>query len=136
MHVIQDSKVHVYCLYLLKCDVHERMNLYIWIFPLRNASSADSASSLSNGNALTLQDLIEKVVLLKKAVEKERKQFDASSSNTLQSKLRLYASLLASQGSLGTALSYLQQAVGDQVRNIQYIATLLDYIVSRWSVPF
>ena len=88
--------------------------------PNRNASSADSASSLSNGNALTLQDLIEKVVLLKKAVEKERKQFDASSSDTLQSKLRLYATLLASQGSLGTALSYLQQAAGEQVGSIEY----------------
>ena len=95
--------------------VHVHVHIIMY-FPCRNASSADSASSLSNGNALTLQDLIEKVVLLKKAVEKERKQFDASSSNTLQSKLRLYASLLASQGSLGTALSYLQQATGDLVR--------------------
>lgn len=76
---------------------------------------------MSNGNALSLQDLIEKVVLLKKAVEKERKQFDASSSEALQSKLRLYASLLASQGSLNTALSYLQQASGDQVRNRETI---------------
>ena len=87
------------------------------IVPCRNASSTDSASSLSNGNALSLQDLIEKVVLLKKAVERERKHFDTSSSDTLQSKLRLYASVLASQGSLGTALSYLQQATGDQVRS-------------------
>lgn len=101
---------------MLKYNMHEPMNFD----PPRNASSADSASSLSNGNALTLQDLIEKVVLLKKAVEKERKQFDASSSDTLQSKLRLYASLLASQGSLGTALNYLQQAAGEQVSTIVY----------------
>lgn len=73
---------------------------------------------MSNGNALTLQDLIEKVVLLRKAVERERKQFNSSSSETLQSKLRLYASLLASQGCLGTALSYLQQTVGDQVSHV------------------
>ena len=90
--------------------------LYLLPVLARNASSADSKSSVSNGNALDLQDLIEKVVLLKKAVERERKQFDTSSSETLQSKLRLYASLLASQGSLATAISYLQQAIGDHVR--------------------
>ena len=97
-------------------------------FSCRNVSSADSASSLSNGNALTLQDLIEKVVLLKKAVERERKQFSASSSETLQSKLQLYASVLASQGSLATALCYLQQAAADNVRANTWKIIIFPYL--------
>ena len=73
--------------------------------PSRNAVSE------SNGaNALGLQDLVEKVVFLRKAVEQERKQFGATSSNVLAERLRVYANLLASQGCLGTALGYLQQS--------------------------
>ena len=101
--------------------------LYI-VYKLRHSSSTDTESSVSNGTALSLQDLIEKVVLLKKAVERERKEFDSSSSETLKSKLRLYASLLASQGSLATALDYLQQTSSDQVRILE--KTSLKYSIT------
>ena len=108
------------------------MYVSVQTFPVslhRHSSSADSESSVSNGNSLTLQDLIEKVVLLKKAVERERKQFGSSSSETLKSKLRLYASLLASQGSLGTALNYLQQTTSDQVRLVERTCSTCTYVL-------
>ena len=66
---------------------------------------------------MTLQDMMEKVVLLKKAVERQRKQFDLANSKVLKSKLWQYAALLASQGSLGTAYGYLIQ--DSDVRTIQ-----------------
>ena len=56
---------------------------------------------------LTLQKTMEKVVLLRKAVEQQRKQCEPSA--TLSCRLRQYAALLASQGSLDTAYSYIMQ---------------------------
>lgn len=58
---------------------------------------------------LALQEMMEKVVLLRKAVEQQRKQYDPSTSATLNSKLRQYAALLAGQGCLSTAYSYIMQ---------------------------
>ena len=65
---------------------------------------------------LTLQALMEKVVLLRKAVQRQRKQQQQQGggggeggSKVLGSKLWQYASLLASQGALETAYSYLMQ---------------------------
>ncbi len=52
-------------------------------------------------------------MLLRKAVSKQRKEsFDSSSSSScdvLNKKLRLYSSLLSSQGSLKLAFDYLSQ---------------------------
>ncbi len=67
-------------------------------------------NSVEVGVALDLQDVMEKVVLLHQAVQKERSQWSQStSSDTLRKKLRQYASLLASQGALHTAYTYLAQ---------------------------
>jgi protein transport protein SEC31 len=65
----------------------------------------------ANGSPVTavaLQNLMEKVILLKRAVERERKQFAANSSSVVADKFRAYAGILASQGSLATALRYLE----------------------------
>ena len=64
---------------------------------------------------LALQDLIEKVMLLKKAVEKERKIYSTPGSSNVSRKLGDYSSLLASQGCIDTALGYLRQDTADQV---------------------
>lgn len=60
-----------------------------------------------NGSPLTLQAMMEKVVLLRKAVELQRKRYEPSVSERLRKMLWQYASLLASQGALETAYSYL-----------------------------
>ena len=64
---------------------------------------------------LALQDLIEKVMFLKKAVEKERKIYSSPGNSNISRKLGEYSSLLASQGCVDTALGYLRQASNDQV---------------------
>ena len=64
---------------------------------------------------LALQDLIEKVMLLKKAVEKERKIYSSSGNSNFSKKLGENSSLLASQGCVDTALGYLRQDATDQV---------------------
>ena len=68
---------------------------------------------------LALQDLIEKVMLLKKAVEKERKIYSSLGSSNVSRKLGEYSSLLASQGCIDTALGYLRQDTTDQVASHQ-----------------
>lgn len=62
---------------------------------------------------LALQDLIEKVMILKKAVERERRLLIDSGSSVLAEKLSKYAEILASQGCLETAMGYLM-TVNDQ----------------------
>ena len=64
---------------------------------------------------LALQDLIEKVMLLKKAVEKERKIYSTPGGSNVSRKLGEYSSLLASQGCIDTALGYLKHDTADQV---------------------
>jgi protein transport protein SEC31 len=59
-------------------------------------------------SGVALQDLMEKVVLLKRAVERERKQLTSTTSTVVAEKFRAYAGILASQGSLATALRYLE----------------------------
>jgi protein transport protein SEC31 len=61
---------------------------------------------------VALQDLVEKVVLLKKAVEKERRQQKETTHPFFVEKLCLYSSLLASQGNLKSAYSYLKHTTG------------------------
>uniref|UniRef100_A0AAY4AWY8 Protein transport protein Sec31A n=1 Tax=Denticeps clupeoides TaxID=299321 RepID=A0AAY4AWY8_9TELE len=56
---------------------------------------------------LSLQDLVEKVVILQQAVEKSKGSAASIVGPLLAQKMSQYASLLASQGSLDTALSYL-----------------------------
>ncbi|XP_062870716.1 protein transport protein Sec31A isoform X2 [Trichomycterus rosablanca] len=56
---------------------------------------------------LLLQDLVEKVVVLRQAVEKTQGGVAPALGALLAEKMSQYASLLASQGSLQTAISYL-----------------------------
>ncbi|KAL3876454.1 hypothetical protein ACJMK2_034299 [Sinanodonta woodiana] len=56
---------------------------------------------------LALQDLVEKVMVLRKAVELSRGRTPEFGSGLLSEKLSEYANLLAAQGSLKTAISYL-----------------------------
>uniref|UniRef100_A0A8L0DRL2 Protein transport protein Sec31A n=1 Tax=Oncorhynchus mykiss TaxID=8022 RepID=A0A8L0DRL2_ONCMY len=56
---------------------------------------------------LVLEDLVEKMMVLRKSVERLRNSEVAVQSPILADKLTHYAGLLASQGSLATALSYL-----------------------------
>uniref|UniRef100_A0A3B4CJA5 Protein transport protein Sec31A n=1 Tax=Pygocentrus nattereri TaxID=42514 RepID=A0A3B4CJA5_PYGNA len=65
------------------------------------SKAQDSSSPLS------LQDLVEKVVVLRQAVEKAQGGVAPAVGALLAEKMSQYASLLASQGSLQTAISYL-----------------------------
>ncbi|XP_056874422.1 protein transport protein Sec31A isoform X1 [Takifugu flavidus] len=56
---------------------------------------------------LSLQDLVEKVVVLQRAVEVTQKSGPAAIGILLAEKMSQYANLLASQGSLSTAIKYL-----------------------------
>lgn len=53
------------------------------------------------------QDLVEKVVVLQRAVELTQKSGPAAIGILLAEKMSHYANLLASQGSLSTAIKYL-----------------------------
>ncbi|MGH0125298.1 UNVERIFIED_CONTAM: hypothetical protein FKN15_022179 [Acipenser sinensis] len=56
---------------------------------------------------LALEDLVEKVMVLRKSIEQLRGGYVATRSTVLAEKLTQYASLLAAQGSLAAAMSYL-----------------------------
>ncbi|XP_071129998.1 protein transport protein Sec31A-like isoform X4 [Mytilus edulis] len=61
----------------------------------------------SQNSPLALEDLVEKVMILRKAVELSRGQAQDISGGALADKLNQYSNLLAAQGSLDTAFSYL-----------------------------
>ncbi|XP_046873788.1 protein transport protein Sec31A isoform X7 [Hypomesus transpacificus] len=69
---------------------------------------------------LSLQDLVEKVVVLRQAVERSQGSGSSVVGALLAEKMSQYSSLLASQGSLDTALAYLpdntNQAAVQQLR--------------------
>lgn len=54
-----------------------------------------------------IQDLVEKVVVLRRAVEQTQRSGPTAIGILLAEKMGQYAGLLASQGSLSTAISYL-----------------------------
>lgn len=58
-------------------------------------------------NLMCCQDLVEKVVVLRRAVEQTKQSGPAAIGILLAKKMSQYANLLASQGSLSTAISYL-----------------------------
>ncbi|CAL8318276.1 unnamed protein product [Lota lota] len=65
---------------------------------------------------LSLQDLVEKVVVLRRAVEQAQRGGAAPSANgVLEEMMGQYASLLASQGSLATAVAYLSGSTHQQL---------------------
>ena len=45
-------------------------------------------TATTSTSSLVLQDLVEKMIMLRKAVEKERRQFTANTSQILSDKLR------------------------------------------------
>ncbi|KAL2078571.1 hypothetical protein ACEWY4_026256 [Coilia grayii] len=65
------------------------------------------AQQRDSSSPLALEDLVEKVMILRKSIERLRSGEVAVQSPVLAEKLTHYAGLLASQGSLATAMSYL-----------------------------
>ena len=61
---------------------------------------------------ISVQDLVEKVMILRQAVESSRGQ-TTDSGDMLCERLSQYAGLLAAQGSLATASSYLSNTTSD-----------------------
>uniref|UniRef100_A0A7N6A7Z9 Protein transport protein Sec31A n=1 Tax=Anabas testudineus TaxID=64144 RepID=A0A7N6A7Z9_ANATE len=66
---------------------------------------------------LGLEDLVEKVMMLRKSIERLRNSEVPVQSPILAEKLSCYAGILAAEGSLSTAMSYLPEN-SDQVRGI------------------
>uniref|UniRef100_A0A8C4UU43 Protein transport protein Sec31A n=1 Tax=Falco tinnunculus TaxID=100819 RepID=A0A8C4UU43_FALTI len=78
-----------------------------------------------DGNSpLSLQDLIEKVVILRKAVQLTQAVDPNAVGALLAEKMSQYANLLASQGSIAAALTFLPTNT-NQVRGIQVFLLLL-----------
>lgn len=63
-----------------------------------------------------LQDLVEKVMMLRKSIERLRNSEVAVQSSILAEKLTSYAGILAAEGSLATAMTYLPDN-SEQVRS-------------------
>lgn len=88
---------------------------------------------------VALQELIEKVMILKKAVERERRLLIDSGSSVLAEKLSKYAEILAAQGCLDTAMGYLM-AVNDQaslsiLKDRLYNAQFPSHVASATAPP-
>lgn len=64
----------------------------------------------NNSSPVALQDLVEKVMLLRKAVEASRGHAPEITTGVLAEKLSDYAGILAAQGCLDTALRYLGES--------------------------
>ncbi|XP_052766437.1 protein transport protein Sec31A-like isoform X3 [Mya arenaria] len=64
----------------------------------------------NSGSPMALQDLVEKVMLLRKAVEFSRGQATEIGTGALADKLSSYGGILAAQGCLDTALRYLGES--------------------------
>ncbi|XP_051764063.1 protein transport protein Sec31A isoform X7 [Ctenopharyngodon idella] len=79
------------------------------------------AKAQDSNSPLSLQELVEKVVILQRAVLKARGGISPDMGALLAEKMNQYASLLASQGSLQTAISYLptntEQVAVQQLRD-------------------
>uniref|UniRef100_A0A671Y111 Protein transport protein Sec31A n=1 Tax=Sparus aurata TaxID=8175 RepID=A0A671Y111_SPAAU len=74
------------------------------------------ASQRESSTPLGLEDLVEKVMMLRKSIERLRNSEVAVQSPILAEKLTCYAGILAAEGSLGTAMTYLPENT-DQVRS-------------------
>uniref|UniRef100_A0A667XYN1 Protein transport protein Sec31A n=1 Tax=Myripristis murdjan TaxID=586833 RepID=A0A667XYN1_9TELE len=71
---------------------------------------------------LVLEDLVEKVMILRKSIERLRNSEVAVQSPILAEKLSRYAGILAAEGSLAAAMTYLPEN-SDQVRGIASVLT-------------
>uniref|UniRef100_A0A8C4I724 Protein transport protein Sec31A n=1 Tax=Dicentrarchus labrax TaxID=13489 RepID=A0A8C4I724_DICLA len=67
------------------------------------------ASHRDSSSPLGLEDLVEKVMMLRKSIERLRNSEVAVQSPILAEKLTCYAGILAAEGSLGTAMTYLPE---------------------------
>uniref|UniRef100_A0A667XQD7 Protein transport protein Sec31A n=1 Tax=Myripristis murdjan TaxID=586833 RepID=A0A667XQD7_9TELE len=91
---------------------------------------------------LVLEDLVEKVMILRKSIERLRNSEVAVQSPILAEKLSRYAGILAAEGSLAAAMTYLPEN-SDQVRGIASVLTQLEisdsetlcYSLTTESVP-
>uniref|UniRef100_A0A8C5D773 Protein transport protein Sec31A n=1 Tax=Gouania willdenowi TaxID=441366 RepID=A0A8C5D773_GOUWI len=83
---------------------------------------------------LSLQDLVEKVVILRQAVEQTQRSGPASIGLLLAERMSHYAGLLASQGSLSTAISYLPDN-SQQVGGVSLLASLPLSCLPAYSQP-
>lgn len=70
-----------------------------------------------SNTCLSFQDLVEKVMMLRKSIERLRNSEVAVQSPILAEKLTCYAGILAAEGSLATAMTYLPEN-SEQVRGI------------------
>uniref|UniRef100_A0A8D0CQU6 Protein transport protein Sec31A n=1 Tax=Sander lucioperca TaxID=283035 RepID=A0A8D0CQU6_SANLU len=75
---------------------------------------------------LSLQDLVEKVVVLRRAVEQTQRSGPTAIGILLAEKMSQYANLLASQGSLSTAITYLPDNT-NQVPHLDSAHVLYSY---------
>ncbi|XP_051542450.1 protein transport protein Sec31A-like isoform X10 [Myxocyprinus asiaticus] len=79
------------------------------------------AKAQDSNSPLLLQELVEKVVILQRAVQKAQGGVSPDVGTLLAEKMNQYASLLASQGNLQTAISYLpsntEQVAVQQLRD-------------------
>ncbi|XP_050394528.1 protein transport protein Sec31A isoform X2 [Patella vulgata] len=83
----------------------------------------------NNNEPLALQDLVEKVMILRKAVAVTRGTVPEIASGPLAERLNQYAGILAAQGNLYTALGYLKNASEPS------LAILLDRLYQAISQP-
>uniref|UniRef100_A0A3Q3EYU2 Protein transport protein Sec31A n=1 Tax=Labrus bergylta TaxID=56723 RepID=A0A3Q3EYU2_9LABR len=67
------------------------------------------ASHKDSSSPLGLEDLVEKVMMLRKSIERLRNSEVAVQSPVLAEKLTCYAGILAAEGSLATAMTYLPE---------------------------
>lgn len=78
-------------------------------------------SKLNQGDLspLSLQDIVEKVMILKKSVELKTGEASGGPSPNLAQKMSDYAQLLAAQGSLTTAVNYLNNSQDQQIVDLK-----------------
>uniref|UniRef100_A0AAR2JHM0 Protein transport protein Sec31A n=1 Tax=Pygocentrus nattereri TaxID=42514 RepID=A0AAR2JHM0_PYGNA len=82
---------------------------------------------------LSLEDLVEKVMVLRKSIERLRNSEVTVQSSVLEEKLIHYANILANQGSLETALSYLPQT--SQQAEVQMLRERLSHAQGAAAQP-
>uniref|UniRef100_A0A669CE15 Protein transport protein Sec31A n=1 Tax=Oreochromis niloticus TaxID=8128 RepID=A0A669CE15_ORENI len=91
---------------------------------------------VQNGHfPLSLQDLVEKVVVLRRAVEQTQRSGPAAIGILLAEKMSQYANLLASQGSLATAITYLPDNSNQVCTQLLFVAPVNQYQHGAGGVP-
>uniref|UniRef100_A0A673C619 Protein transport protein Sec31A n=1 Tax=Sphaeramia orbicularis TaxID=375764 RepID=A0A673C619_9TELE len=86
----------------------------------------------SGHSPLSLQDLVEKVMVMQRAVEQTQRSGPAAIGVLLAEKMSQYANLLASQGSLSTAITYLP----DNTNQVRHRLRCYTIVLNIHSKPF